>query len=318
MINKLIPFLLIISFIGCNEIKEKVAKIVIDSSKLSNITVYDYKFENEKIKSEIAKTYTLMFGQIIDSMIVQTNYKFNDKGLLIKETSKADFEEKPSFHIYDYDLKDSLILEIRINQDGDTTTWDEYAYFPDGRKTIFHRDIFPHFDPNQDIMTAMENPKMDTSFYRNEFEYKNNLCISQKRYNNEGRLLKTIIFEYDNNKLIKENHLTYFNSIELTEKIKFYDYSKSKTKPDYYSIDSNNDTLEFKINTFDPDKLTKIAYMNDYGNVYNEEYYEDGLLIGTIDYDKQFTMNKIIFIYEYDRNGILTTEKTYREKINAH
>lgn len=318
MKNKLTIFLGIVLLIGCKSVEEKVAKLVFDSSKLSNMTKYDYIIENDLVKSEIAKDYTLMYGQIVDSMIVRTDYYYNDKGLLIKETSKADFEEKPSFHIYEYDLKDSLILEMRINQDGDTTTWDEYAYFSDGRKTIFHRDIIPHFDPNQDIMTAMENPVMDTSLYRNEYDYKNNLCIKQSHYNNDGELLKTISFEYDIDKLTKEIHMTYFNSMELTEKTKYYDYSKSKINPDYFSIDLNNDTLEFKINTFDSEKLIKTAYMFDHGNVYSEEYYENGLLIGTIDYDKQFTMNKIIYLYEYDKDGILKTEKIYREKINAH
>ena len=58
--------------------------------------------------------------------------------------------------------------------------------------------------------------------------------------------------------------------------------------------------------------------MFDYGSIYREEYYESDLLVGTVDYDSQFSMEKIIFLYEYYENGLLKTIKSYREKINAH
>ena len=305
----------ILILIGCKEQKEKVAKLIFDASKMSNRTDYFYSYNSDRLLSQTEKTYTIMFGQVVDSMITQVDYEYDEKGLLIKEISQADFEDKPTIKIFDYDKNDSLISEISINQENDTTFWEVYKYFPDGRKTVFHRFLSMHFDPNQDIMEAMENKKLDTSLFRNEFEYAGDLCKTQRQFDKKGNLIKTINFDYNGTQLISETHLTYFNDMEIIEKVKTYDYSKSEINPDYFSIDVNNDTLEFKINIFNSEKLIKTAYMFDHGNVYNEEYYENGLLIGTIDYDKQFTMNKIIYLYEYDKDGILKAEKIYREKI---
>lgn len=318
MKRNLILVISILILIGCKEQKEKVAKFIFDASKMSNQTNYFYSYDSDRLSSQIEKTYTIMFGQVVDSMITKIDFEYNYKGLLIKEISQMDFEEKPSIKIYDYDKNDSLISEISINQENDTTFWEVYGYYPDGKKTIFHRFLSMHFDPNQDFMEAMENKKLDTSFYRNEFEYTGDLCKTQKQIDKKGNLIKTVDFEYDGNKLIKEIHLTYFNNIEMTKEFKFYDYSKSDEKPDWFAIDTKNDTLEFCINIFESDKLVKIANMFDYGSIYTQEYYENDLLIGTIDYDRQFLLEKIIYLYEYDENGLMKTEKSYREKINAH
>ncbi len=305
MKNKLILILGFFSLIGCKNINDSIAKFVFDSSKMSTLVEYNYKYDSDKLISKTEMFYTYMYKQVLDSMLIRTDYLYNDKGLLIKETSRTNFEDSSSLYLYNYDSNDSLIQEMSINENGDTTIWNEYAYFPDGKKIIFHRSIMKHFDPNQDFKTAMENPKMDTSFYRNEYDFKNNVCISERQYNQKGELTKTINFEYENNKL-------------LIEKIRYYDYSKSEITPNYFSIDSKNNTLEFCINTFESNKLIKKANMYDYGKVYNEEYYKNGLLIGTIDYERQFTMNKVIYSYEYNEDGLLKTEKSYREKINAH
>ena len=84
----------------------------------------------------------------------------------------------------------------------------------------------------------------------------------------------------------------------MTEKVKFYDYSKSDIKPDYYAVDSKNDTLEFCINLFDSDNLVKVSNMFDYGSAYCEDYYDKGLFIQAINYDRKFSMEKIIYQYE--------------------
>lgn len=308
----------ILILIGCQEQKEKSAKFIFDTSKMSIRTDYFYSYDSDRLSSQTEKTYTIMFGQLVDSMITKVDFEYDDKGLLIKKISKTDFNEKPTIKIYEYDKNDSLISEISINQDSDTTFWEVYKYYPDGKKTIFHRSLIMHIDPNQGFMEAMENKKLDTLFYRNEFEYVGNLCKTQRQFDKQGNLLKTVNFEYNGIQLVKEIHLSYFNKMELKEKIKFYDYSKSDRKPDYFSVDTKNDTLEFCINVFDSDRLVKAANMFDYGSIYMEEYYESDLLIGTVDYDRQFSNEKIIYLYEYDENGVLKTEKSYREKINTH
>lgn len=315
MKRKLILIIGVVFLISC---KEQVAKLLFDTSQMSNQTNFFYEYDADKLIRQTEKDYTIMFGQVVDSMITHIDFKYNDKGLLVREIWQSDFEDKPTIEIYDYDNKDSLISRISISPENDTTLWEVYKYYPDGRKTVFHRFLRIHLDPNQNIMEAMDNIKLDTSYYLNEFEYDGNLCKTQRQFDKQGNLIKTVNFEYTGIQLAKEIHLSYYNKMELKDKIKFYDYSKSDKKPDYFSVDTKNHTLEFCINVFDSDKLVKVANMFDYGSIYSEEYYESDLLVGTVDYDRQFSMEKIIYLYEYDENGLLKTKKSYREKINAH
>lgn len=58
--------------------------------------------------------------------------------------------------------------------------------------------------------------------------------------------------------------------------------------------------------------------MFDYGKDFTEEYFENGLPVKSVSYDRQFTMNKITDEYEYNEKGLIKSIKTFREKINAH
>ena len=308
----------ILILIGCKEQKEKVAKFIFDASKMSNQTNYFYSYDSDRLSSQIEKTYTIMFGQVVDSMTTKIDFEYNDKGLLIKEISQTDFEEKPSIKIYAYDKNDSLISEISINQENDTTFWEVYGYYPDGKKTIFHRFLSMHFDPNQDFMESMENKKLDTSFYRNEFEYAGDFCKTQKQFDKKGNLIKTVNFEYDGGQLIKEIHITYFNDMEMTEKIKIFDYSKSETNPDFYSFDSKNDTLELCVNEFTKGQLTTSTEIYEYGQNIVKTFYQNNKEIGMIGVDKNMNF-KTVDSYGYYENGELKVIKSYSEEINnAH
>jgi len=259
-----------------------------------------------------------MFGQVVDSMTTQTEFEYDSKGLLKKEISKSDFDDKPTIKIYNYDNNDSLISEISINPENDTTFWEVYKYYPDGKKTIFHRFLSMHFDPNQDFMEAMENKQLDTSFYRNEFEYSGNLCKTQNQFDKKGNLIKSVSFDYNGTQLIKETHFAYFNGMEMTEKIRSYDYSKSEIKPDFYSLDSKNDTLELYINEFSDGHLATLAEVYEYGQIINKTFYENGMEIGMIGVDLNMNF-KIVDSYEYYENGEFKEIKTYNEQINnAH
>jgi len=141
------------------------------------------------------------------------------------------------------------------------------------------------------------------------------LCNTQRQYDKNGKLLKTIKFDFNDDALIKETHLTYFDDMEMTEKVKFYDYLKSKINPDFFSIDSKNDTIEISTHTFESEKSYKTANTFDYGKIIHEKYYENGLLIKNIDFDDQFKLNQTIQLYEYDKKGKLKTSKRIRRII---
>jgi len=302
----------ILILISCNE---QVSKFIFDASKMSNQIKFYYKLESDKLISQTEKNYTIIFGQVVDSMISQTDFIYNDKGLLIKEFSLSDFEEKPTIIFYDYNEIDSLISEITINSENDTTFWEQYKYYPDGKKTVFHRFLSMHFDPNQDFMETMENKRLDTTFYRNEFDYERNLCKTQRQYDKNGKLLKTVNFDYNEDKLIKETHLVYFNDMEMTEKIKFYNFSKSDIKPDFFSLDFKNDTIELCLNDFSKGLLTSSTEIYNYGSNINKIFYEADKEVGMIGIDRNMNF-KIVDSYEYYDNGKLKEKRTYNEELS--
>lgn len=315
MKRNLILIIGILTLISC---KEQVSKFIFDTSKMSSQVNYFYKYDSDKIKSQTEKSYTIMFGQVVDSYTTQIDFEYDDKGLLIKEISLTDFEEKTTIKIYDYDKNDSLISEMSINTESDTIFWEAYEYYPDGKKTVFHRFLIMDFDLNQDFMESMENIKFDTSFYRNEFDYAGNLCKTQRQFDKKGNLVKTVNFDYNGNQLIKETHLTYFNDMEMTEKVKSYDYSKSNIKADFYSLDSKNDTIELCVNEFAKGLLITSTESYEYGRKLNKAFYENKKEVGMIGVD--INMNfKIVNSYEYYENGELKEIKSYSEDINnAH
>ncbi|PKP18226.1 MAG: hypothetical protein CVU05_13940 [Bacteroidetes bacterium HGW-Bacteroidetes-21] len=297
---------------GC---KERIEKFIFDSSKMSNITEYSYKYDSNKLMSTTENIYTLMWGQKVDTLTTLIEYFYNDKGLLFKETSKSDFSENPTLKFYFYNESDSLIQEININYEGDTTFNEKYQYFPDGRKTVYFRYLSLSVDL-QNIINSVSKMEYDTIFEKYEYEYNGTQCNVKKQFDGENNLTKTIKYEYQENKITKEEHFTYFDKMEIQEKTKYYDYSKSDIKPDYYSLDSKNDTVELNVNEFEKGIIINSTSVYDYGNVINKTFYEKGKEIGCVAIDKKMKM-KLVNSTEYFENGDIKETKSYHEELNA-
>lgn len=154
--NKLIIFLGLIALLSC---KEKVAKLVFDSSKITNISLYSYEYDFDKLKSESVKSYIYMNGIVIDSFNRETNFFYNGNGLKEKEISYSSNEKEPSVRLYRYDSNDSVILDLTINEEKDTIYWSEFKYFPDGRRIVFKRDIVPGFVNDSSLINDLEIPR---------------------------------------------------------------------------------------------------------------------------------------------------------------
>ncbi|BAX81473.1 hypothetical protein [Labilibaculum antarcticum] len=296
--------------------KEQVTETLIDASKMSHQTKYFYNYESDKLISQTEKTYTIMFGQVVDSMLIETVFGYNNKGLLIKKKSQNNFEQKAELRMYDYDSNDSLILDMTINPENDTTFWNEYKYFSDGRKIVFDRKIIPSYFNNSALIENLASDTFDTIQYQYKYQYEGNICTHLKQYDSKNNLAKTIKFDYQNDLLIKETHLSYFNSLELLEKIKNYDYSKSEHKPDTYALDSENDTIEMSINEFYKDELLSTTDFFEYGNLIYKTLFESGKEISIIGFDRT-TNNRSVDILDYYKNGDLKESKSYNEEINA-
>ena len=296
--------------------EEQVAKFIFDSSKMSQITRYTYDYNSKRLISSNEKTYTVMFGKIVDTLVSSTNYEYKGNGLLIKKISKYGFNDPPSLQFFDYNLNDSLIREITISPEKDTTLWIEYEYFSDGKKIVFNRVLHRHFDANQDFLKQMVNRKFDTILYRIDYQYENNLCTSSKEYDKKNNLTKIIQYDYENGKIKKATHIFKINSLELTDKEQYFNYSNSEFTPDYYSIDINKDTLEYCKNEFYKHSNSLRKEVFNYGKIVNKTFFENGKEIGYISFDKS-TNFKIVESYSYYENGDLKETKSYHEKINA-
>ncbi len=172
-----------------------------------------------------------------------------------------------------------------------------------------------HADPNLDFEKVIENKMLDTILYRNIYDYENKSCKSLKQFGKNGELAKCIKYEYSNNKLAKEIHLSYPDSIETIVKTRYYDYSKSEKTPDYYSLDFKNDTLESRTSVFDTDLLYTAEYF-DYRDMENQTFFKNGKEVGLIGVSKKINF-KTIESYEYYDNGKLKSMKTYSENFNA-
>jgi antitoxin component YwqK of YwqJK toxin-antitoxin module len=92
----------------------------------------------------------------------------------------------------------------------------------------------------------------------------------------------------------------------------YYDYSKSKTKPDFYSLDINKDTVDFCINEFDNQDIVLKTEIFNYGKIGNKTFYENGKEIGLISIDKNASF-KMTEAYSYFENGDLKETKSYHE-----
>jgi hypothetical protein len=313
--NKLIFFIGLITLISC---KEKIPGPGFDSLKISDLMVYSYEYDFDKLKSESVKSCIYMNGIVIDSFNRKTSYFYNSNGLKEKEISYLSNEKEPSVRLYRYDSNDSIILDLTINEEKDTLYWSEFKYFPDGKRIVFKRDLIPGFANDPGLINDLENSTMDTIMYRFKFDYIDNKCAVSHQFDKNNKRIKLIRYSYQNDILTKETHFNCVNSIELFEKIKHYYYSKSENKPDFYSVDSNNDTIEFCINLFESDKLIKTSQMYEYGKDFKEDYFENALLVRSVSYDRQFTMNKITDVIAYNENGLIKSVRTFREKINAN
>ena len=296
---------------NCNE---KVAKFIFDSSKMSTLTRYSYNYNSGKLTSSKETVYMVMLGQVVDTIVTLTNYEYDSKGLLRKELAKTGHNDNPSLHLFDYNANDSLISEMTISSEKDTTSLREYKYFPDGKKMVFRRDLVFHHDARQDFLKQMQNKRFDTTYYKIEYNYVDNLCKSSKEFNKKNNLTKIVEYAYEKGRIQSSTHISLINGMEVTDKVQYFDYSKSELHPDYYSLALNKDTIEYSKNHFFNHSISTKTDVFEYGKVVNRTFFENGKRIGYIGIFKAMNF-KTVESYSYFENGDLKETKSYHEEI---
>jgi hypothetical protein len=301
---------LIIAFFVLSGCKEKSKGFNFDLTKMTYLYKYQYEYEQDKKKSVLETTYYLKSGTIQDSTKIETLLEYNNKDLLIQEVSRVEKSDYPSYRLYNYNSEDSLESQFSINSSGDTMFWEEYKYFQGERKTVYHRTILVYYDYN----VNPEEEKYDTTFFKSNYEYKNDKLNSLTQFDFNDNLSKIVEFSYENGDLTIEKHFRIIGSEKALDKIKYYDYTKSKTHPDYFSLDINNDTVEYCKMEFEEGKPISNTEVSDYGDVLTKLYMEDGKEIGLEMF--WFEMNqKAVDSYSYNERGDLNEMKSYEEEI---
>lgn len=297
--------------------KKKIAEFIFDLSRTNYLIKYDYNYKHGKKNSMIDKFYTIKFGQTVDSTISKTLYEYNDKGFLVKEIEYIDHNKNPNLKLLNYDMNDSLILIQEINSNGDTTFIERYAYFPDDKKTIFHREITINLKPNKVSTTGIKTKTYDTVLFTKVYRYENNICKSSNEYDKNKKLSKVVEYEYKDKKIYKEIHYFIFNNIKIFVKTKYLDYSKNNLLPEYYSLDTNNDTIEFRRNKFNKNEIIYSILFDKEFNYTTKVYFKNGREIGSVSINKGMNYKLFTSTTYYD-NGDTKEYRTYVEKINAH
>lgn len=272
---KVIMLAILICFSSCNN--SSIIQTNQDYTILEENT-YDFTNGMKISATTIMKIYKK--GNLSDSIMIKTFYQYNKKGLLIKETYSSD----SSMRLYSYNAKDSLISDMSINNEGDTTLWREYDYYEDGRKTKFLRLLTSNVNESDD-----ENGKIsdDTLYERTEYIYEKGECKTVKKYDVNNILVEQIVYSFDNSRKIKEIFYGYSDTIRFIKKTTFYDYSKSNSFPDFYSLDTQNDTIEKCRNTFNKDNLVFSAQYFDYDNVCISSFFTNGKITKNVFVDNK-------------------------------
>jgi hypothetical protein len=270
-------------------------------------TKYNYKYRAGKLFLKTEKTYVLLANKVIDSTTTITEFKYNKRGLLV---NKEWLSETISMNkVYSYNNTDSLIRELDIYNNRDTMYLTEYGYFPDGRKVTMHKYLTTNYNNNG------RKIEYDTVFMRNEFDYKDELCLAKKQYDINGELSALTEFKYKNSVLHKEIKYNCIDGLKLPENTVIYNYMRSKQYPDQFILNNSNDTIGYVVNEFTKESLVKTISVLNSGSVYIEEHFNNNRIIKQIDYNTDYSIKKYITLYEYNTKGDLIKEQSFSEPI---
>ena len=306
-------------FCSCSKIKdkaaEKIADFVFDNELYYTSIQYRYEYDGDKLISETSIHNQIMFEQVVDSSVFISLYKYNEKGLLYETRV---FHENEYFHLHEYlyNSNDSLICEYSISEEGDTLSFTEYGYFPDGQKVVSSKYIFASipdsFNTDEDLFKFAEaiQTKTDTIHHRHEYVYEDSLCVEQKRYDKNNHLVDLVKYIYHDGVIAEEKHYSFFDSLKVLDKAVKYDYSKSESYPDELHTNVAGNIIEYKVHKFnDAGKLVAWRLSTENSNNVETVYLENDREVGYISIDKKYNY-KIRRYISYDENGDIKEERT--------
>jgi hypothetical protein len=304
MLRLLIFLIIFVGLIAC-ESKVQSEDLIpeFNNTHLRSHVTYTHKYDGNRLSKTYEATNLILNGQVVDTFVSIKEYEYCEKGLLANKKDLFDTGEAVSNEFYKYNSLDSLVELIQINSGNDTIFWEKYNYYPDGRRLTFRRVIGPDLNSITNMSFSPSNNLIVLEYERHEYIYSESLCIKQVTYSEDGSPIKYIYFEYDDHeKLIKEIHTKIFDGLELTEKTKHYNYSKSQEFPDFFALDTTNRRIEELYNEFKDDGTMIETRSFNYGNSIIQTIFENGKEVGVLIIEKE----PALMVYDraiYNENG---------------
>ena len=326
MKNLSLIFFITVTMISCLSGSQKFQK---DHEILAIDSKYQYSYRNGKLVfSKVVESYYSPDNKLINKTETDTVYEYSKDGLLTRKIIKDPDKDGYISERFLYNEKGSLSKKFIISPEGDTLHWKEYKNFIDGPRLIFQRDLVEYFDPQNgssghiiSLDETTNNPSdqkykktYDTTLYHIRHEYRNGKCMRSVYYDHELNPKKEIQYSYNHDTLFKEVYYSYRDSDKQLKKTKYYSYNLLSTEPGFYTIDTNNDTLELCRKEMDDNGTLIVTKKDNNKSLYQKSFYKNGRKVKEIDFNEKY---KMINIYSYFPNGNLREIKTYME-LNAH
>ena len=289
---------------------------IASNGKLLSITDYEYD-ENDNLKS---KTYTPK--EIEYQPPASTfNYVYNDKNLLMEETSMSEGEINESYK-YFYDDNDNLKKKIRLDTVSYEYTVTDYnnnglsetvTGYSDMTGSILYRTTFDEYEmPLETIIydeDGLEISKQTRTY--NELHLLEEQCI----YDEYGSLSDKLRCKYDEyGNLIREiTYDPYNDLISLSYQYTYDEYGNRLTQTWYDENDTIQSIETVEYNEYGDTTIFKNEYTREDGNITDVLIYtydENNNITSFEDYDENDNI-EYNTIYDYDENGLCTSLITY-------
>jgi len=306
--RKIATVLILLVVIGCKRQKEQVENFIFDISQINTKQLHKYAFYDDgKIKIDKTVIYSYIAGTAVDSLVSTNEYSYNEKGLIEKIAGVENGDRKLKF----YNYQDSLVVDLEVNKNNDTTFLEKTAYNSGLKSSIIRRVLLlklPDFEnPKEDDLRSF-----DTLFSKRKFVYQGKLLSKTYITDQKGKL--EIHHFYKNGIESKRETYSFIRGIRFLKETAHYDLENNRNS-DYTAISNEGDTLTSKKSIKQHDlHIISSNYKN--AGIQILEYYDlKGQLIGTIDINLKEKV-KNIHSFSYDNKGNLLEEASYRQKLN--
>ena len=310
-------FIIFILCTACSQVKNEVIQAVLENADIQFVDTYDYEYtDSQKIKVQRMTNFTIVDGVKMDSTLIISDYKYDDKYRLIERTNlvalsetseSGDFDQPwylfyPPKTLYYYNAMDSVIAEYTLNQRGDTTFLVESEY--DGTKLIKQRirSLNTSYDE-----TIGKSGLYDTTYNYSTYFYADNRKEKLIERDKNNLITNKHEFVYEDTLLVKSLRYQYLFGEPTLDETTEYDYSKNSESPQIVTKRFDKFTAEMSIQRLEQTiqlNNQKVRVIFDFeASTVDSAFYDSDSRINLSIETNVAADSKIIETYEYDDFG---------------